>query len=120
MLAEQRRTELRAQAAVPSAEPPRAPAGSRAPDDTADPTAEDPVSHMLRAELGGDLGAVPMLRVPIEHVPALQLTQLEAFVLATVDGELRYEDILDVCCLPRRETLAILVRLAALRIIGPE
>jgi hypothetical protein len=72
----------------------------------------------LEAKLG-DLRAVPAIRIPADEVIWLNLNHREGFVLSQVDGLMRYEDILDVCGMPRLEALRILVSLVGDGVIAP-
>jgi hypothetical protein len=68
----------------------------------------------------GSLATTPVLKIPPSQIVTLQLTQREAFVLAQVDGVMRYEDILDVCGGERLEVLYILTKLLSRGVIGPK
>ena len=67
----------------------------------------------------GNLKAVPVVKIPADEVIWLNLNHREGFVLSQVDGMMRYEDILDVCGMPRLEVLRILANLVADGVIGP-
>jgi hypothetical protein len=68
----------------------------------------------------GSLATTPVLKIPPSQIVTLQLTQREGFVLAQVDGVMRYEDILDVCGGERLEVLYILAKLLSRGVIGPK
>lgn len=80
--------------------------------------ASENLLRMLEAKIG-DLGAVPVVKIPADEVIWLNLSHREGFVLSQVDGAMRYEDILDVCGMPRLEALKILASLVADGVIGP-
>jgi hypothetical protein len=67
----------------------------------------------------GNLKAVPVVRIPADEVIWLNLSHREGFILSQVDGQMRYDDILDVCGMPRLEALRILVSLQGDGVIGP-
>lgn len=67
----------------------------------------------------GDLLAVPVLRIPADEVIWLNLNPREGFILSQVDGILRFEDILDVCGMPRLEALRVLANLVSDKVIAP-
>ena len=67
----------------------------------------------------GNLKAVPVVKIPADEVIWLNLNHREGFVLSQVDGLMRYEDILDVCGMPRLEVLRVLANLVADGVIGP-
>jgi tetratricopeptide (TPR) repeat protein len=67
----------------------------------------------------GDLKAVPVVKIPADEVIWLNLNHREGFVLSQVDGLMRYEDILDVCGMPRLEALRVIANLVADGVIGP-
>src|SRR5206468_3215983 len=93
----------------------------RVPDDPAArgayERAAENLIRMLESKLG-DLKAVPAVKIPADEVIWLNLNHREGFVLSQVDGLMRYDDILDVCGMPRLEALRILVSLVSDGVIG--
>jgi hypothetical protein len=61
----------------------------------------------------GDLGARPALAVPMHELPREQLDNRAAFLLSRIDGNLSFEEILDVSGMTRLEALRHLARLIA-------
>jgi hypothetical protein len=59
----------------------------------------------------GDLSLSPRLATPLEEIPVADIDHRAAFLLTRIDGQLTFEDILDVSGMPRLETLAHLFRL---------
>jgi hypothetical protein len=66
----------------------------------------------------GDLAARPGLAVPMHELQREQLDSRAAFLLSRIDGNLAFEEILDVSGMPRLETLRHLARLIARGILA--
>lgn len=66
----------------------------------------------------GDLRSVPALRIPADEVIWLNLNHREGFILSQIDGTLTFEDVLDVCGMPRLEALRVLANLVADKVIS--
>lgn len=73
--------------------------------------------QLLEAKVG-DLSAIPSLRIPADEVIWLNLNHREGFILSQIDGVMSYEDILDVCGMPRLEALRVLAHLVTDKVIG--
>jgi hypothetical protein len=67
----------------------------------------------------GPLDAIPQVRIPPGEVIWLDLDHRAGFVLAQVDGQSSYEEILDLTGMERLEALRILVNLVQKKIIAP-
>ena len=68
------------------------------------------LTELYEHGLGG-LRGQPQLILPPENVRSLKLDASSGFVLSQIDGNLTYEELFDVCGLPRLETARILARL---------
>ena len=81
--------------------------------------ARDNLLRHLESKIS-DLRAVPSLRIPADEVIWLNLNHREGFILSQIDGVLTFEDILDVCGMPRIEALRVLSNLLTDKVISTQ
>ena len=66
----------------------------------------------------GSLAQRPRVLLKPDEIRWLDLDPRAGFILAQIDGGLSYEDLYDVCGLPRLDTVRILAQLVAEKVIG--
>lgn len=67
----------------------------------------------------GDVSAVPVVQIPQHEIMWHKLDHRAGFLLSRIDGQLSFEDIIDVSGMPRFEATRILAQLLSLSVIGP-
>ena len=75
------------------------------------------LTQQLESRLGG-LSQRPRVLLKPDEIRWLDLDPRAGFVLAQIDGAVSYEDLYDICGLPRLDTVRILSQLANEKIIG--
>ena len=65
----------------------------------------------------GPLSQVPVVAIPQGEIVWLNLDHRAGFVLSQIDGEMSFEDVLDLCAMPRLEVCKIFVELLAESVI---
>ena len=75
------------------------------------------LTQQLESRLGG-LQQRPRVLLKPDEIRWLDLDPRAGFVLAQIDGAVSYEDLYDICGLPRLDTVRILSQLANEKIIG--
>ena len=78
---------------------------------------EAELTQQLEARLGG-LSQRPRVLLKPDEIRWLDLDPRAGFVLAQIDGAVSYEDLYDICGLPRLDTVRILAQLVNEKIIG--
>jgi hypothetical protein len=63
------------------------------------------------------MGKVPAVAVPSDWIMLARLDHRGGYLLSLLDGTMNIETVLDVSCLPRDETLALLEELVRLGIV---
>ena len=66
----------------------------------------------------GDLGKVPVVQMPEHAVVWHKLDHRAGFLLSRIDGMLSYDDVLDICGMPRFDACRILVQLIEKEVIA--
>ena len=78
---------------------------------------ESVLNSQYEAKLG-TLEQRPRVLLKPDEIRWLDLDPRAGFILAQIDGGLSYEDLYDVCGLPRLDTVRILAQLVAEKVIG--
>ncbi len=79
------------------------------------------VEEQLTAQLEQKLGKLsqrPKVLLKPDEIRWLDLDPRAGFVLAQIDGDVSYEDLYDICGLPRLDTVRILAQLVEEKVIG--
>lgn len=87
-------------------------------ENSTDTTSPQEAKDNYKRVLGG-LETRPVIKIPMEEVIWLNLTHQEGFVLSRVNGFTSYEEIINLCGIPREEALKALSSLVYKMVIGP-
>ena len=85
---------------------------------TTHPSKEVPAVKISAQEILSNLKNIPVILIPQHKIVWQRLDHRAGFLLSRIDGELRFEDILDVCSMDNAQARSILIQLINEGVIG--